>query len=69
MSAVRKRVRAPSGIGRRRVAAKEDASNTYQKRRREIAEAAVQVFNQLGFANASPSAVAAELNIDRASLY
>lgn len=69
MPAERKRSRAPSGIGRRRVAAKEESSKTYQKRRGEIAEAAVQVFNQLGFANASLSAVAAELKIDRASLY
>jgi TetR/AcrR family transcriptional regulator, cholesterol catabolism regulator len=58
-----------SRIGRRRVAAKEDASEVYQKRRKEIAEAAVRVFNRLGFAGASISAVAAELDIDRASLY
>jgi AcrR family transcriptional regulator len=58
-----------SGIKRRRSAAKEDASASYHTRRKEIAEAAVRVFNQLGFAGASLSAVAAELNIDRATLY
>jgi AcrR family transcriptional regulator len=58
-----------SGIGRRRSAAKEEATESYQKRRKEIAEAAVRVFNRLGFTGASISAVAAELDIDRASLY
>lgn len=58
-----------SGIGRRRTAAKEDSSETYQSRRKEIAEAAIRVFNRLGFKGASISAVAAELNIDRASIY
>jgi AcrR family transcriptional regulator len=60
---------APSGIGKRRTAAKEDSSASYQKRRKEIAEAAIRVFNRLGFKGASMSAVAAELEIDRASLY
>lgn len=60
---------AGSGIGKRRSAAKEDATASYQKRRKEIAEAAVRVFNRLGFTGASISAVAAELDIDRASLY
>lgn len=60
---------AGSRISRRRVAAKEDSSAVYQKRRKEIAEASVRVFNRLGFAGASISAVAAELDIDRASLY
>lgn len=58
-----------SSIGKRRNAAKEDSSESYQIRRKEIAEAAVRVFNKLGFQKASISAVAAELNIDRASLY
>lgn len=58
-----------SGIGKRRSAAKEEATASYQKRRKEIAEAAVRVFNRLGFTGASISAVAAELDIDRASLY
>lgn len=59
-----------SRIGRRRSVAKEDGgSKGYRRRREEIAEAAVRVFNRLGFEKASLSAVAAELNIDRASLY
>jgi AcrR family transcriptional regulator len=58
-----------SGIGKRRTAAKEDSSANYQKRRKEIAEAAVRVFNRKGFAGASISAVAEELEIDRASIY
>lgn len=58
-----------SAIGRRRSAAREDATAVYQRRRKEIAEAAVRVFNRLGYAGASISAVAAELEIDRASLY
>jgi TetR/AcrR family transcriptional regulator, cholesterol catabolism regulator len=58
-----------SNIGRRRSVAKEDSSVSYQLRRQEIAEAAIRVFNRLGFQGASVSAVAAELEIDRASLY
>lgn len=58
-----------SGIGKRRSAAKQDSSVSYQAKRNEIAEAAVRVFNRLGFHGASLGAVAAELNIDRASLY
>lgn len=58
-----------SGIGKRRSAAKEDSSASYQARKQEIADAAVRVFNRLGFQRASISAVAAELDIDRASLY
>lgn len=60
---------AVSGIGKRRSAAKEDSTASYQKRRKEIAEAAVRVFNQRGFTGASIRAVAEELDIDRASLY
>jgi TetR/AcrR family transcriptional regulator, cholesterol catabolism regulator len=58
-----------SNIGKRRSVAKEDSSASYQLRRQEIAEAAIRVFNRLGFQGASVSAVAAELEIDRASLY
>jgi AcrR family transcriptional regulator len=58
-----------SNIGKRRSVAKEDSSASYQVRRKEIAEAAIRVFNRLGFQGASVSAVAAELEIDRASLY
>jgi AcrR family transcriptional regulator len=59
----------PSGIGRRRSAAREEGGQSYQKRREEIGEAAVRVFNRLGYERASISAVAAELKIDRATLY
>jgi TetR/AcrR family transcriptional regulator, cholesterol catabolism regulator len=58
-----------SNIGKRRSVAKEDSSASYQLRRKEIADAAIRVFNRLGFQGASVSAVAAELEIDRASLY
>lgn len=58
-----------SGIGKRRTAAREESSAAYQRRRREIAEAAVRVFDRLGLQGASISAVAAELGIDRASVY
>ena len=58
-----------SGIGKRRSAAKEEATLAYQTRKKEIAEAAVRVFNRDGFKGASISRVAAELKIDRASLY
>jgi AcrR family transcriptional regulator len=56
-------------IGQRRSTAKEISSSSYQLRRMEIAEGAFRVFNRLGFQGASVSAVAAELEIDRASLY
>jgi len=58
-----------SRIGKRRSAARDEGGASYQKRRKEIAEAAVRVFNRLGFTGASLSAVAEELGIDRASLY
>ncbi len=59
----------PSGIGRRRAAAKADKAPNYEKRRKEISEAAARVFNRKGFSGTSISAVAQELSIDRASLY
>ncbi len=58
-----------SGIGRRRAAAKVDKAPNYDKRRKEISEAAARVFNRKGFSGTSISAVAQELSIDRASLY
>lgn len=58
-----------SNIGKRRKLAKDDSSASYDARRKEIAEASIRVFNRLGFKGASVSAVAAELDIDRASLY
>jgi AcrR family transcriptional regulator len=58
-----------SNIGKRRKLAKDDSSASYDARRKEIAEASIRVFNRWGFKGASMSAVAAELDIDRASLY
>lgn len=58
-----------SNIGKRRKLAKDDSSASYDARRKDIAEASIRVFNRRGFKGASMSAVAAELDIDRASLY
>jgi len=57
-----------SVIKQRRAAAEADPV-AYQNRRKEIAEAAVRVFDRLGFQKASISAVAQEMNVDRSSLY
>ena len=56
-------------IARRRTAAKDDSSATYINRKQEITQTAVHVFHRLGYAKASLSAIAAEMGIDRASLY
>jgi AcrR family transcriptional regulator len=58
-----------SAIGNRRTAAREDSSTNHQARRKEIGDAAIRVFNRLGYKGASMAAVAAELDLDRASLY
>lgn len=58
-----------SGISRRRSAARSDSSALYRAKRLEIAQAAVRVFNRLGFERASIAAVAEEMGVDRASLY
>lgn len=58
-----------SSIGKRRSAAQRDGTASYQRRRKEITEAAVRVFNQVGFQAASMGAVADQLGTDRASLY
>ena len=58
-----------SGIGRRRSAAQTDSSALYKVKRDEIAEAAIRVFNRMGFQGASMTAVAEELGVERASLY
>lgn len=60
---------AASGIGRRRSAARADSSVLYRAKRQEIAEAAIRVFNRMGFQRASITAVAEEMGVDRASLY
>lgn len=56
-------------IGKRRSAAGTDSRASYSTRRKEISEAAVRVFNRLGYKGASLSAVASELGVDRATLY
>jgi len=56
-------------IGRRRSSARKEARASYESRRAEISDAAVRVFHQLGYQGASLSAVAADLGIDRATLY
>lgn len=58
-----------SGIGKRRAAARSDGGLAYRERRREITEAAARVFYRRGFGGTTISAVAEELNIDRASVY
>ncbi len=56
-------------LGKRRTAAAKDSSAIYQSRREAISQAAVRVFNRLGYTGASLSAVAAEIGVDRATLY
>ena len=60
--------KAESVIEKRRAAAEADPV-AYAARRREIADAAVRVFDRLGFQRASISAVAKEMNTDRSTLY
>lgn len=60
--------KAESIIEKRRAAAEADPV-VYAARRREIADAAVKVFDRLGFQKASISAVAKEMNTDRSTLY
>ena len=58
-----------STIGKRRSAASRDSTASYQSRRDEITRAAIRVFHEKGFESASLSAVAAELDVDRATIY
>lgn len=55
-------------IAKRRAAVEADPV-AYAAKRREIADAAVRVFDRMGFQRASISAVAEELKIDRSTLY
>ena len=57
-----------SVITRRRAAAEADQA-AYEVKRKEIAEAAIRVFDRLGFQKASISAVAQEMGVDRSTLY
>lgn len=58
-----------SGIGRRRAAAKDEASEAYQVRRAEIKAAAADLFKRDGFRGTSIGRIAAASGIDRATLY
>ncbi len=58
-----------SQLGRRRKAANKGSGDSYLARRKEIRDAAIKVFNRVGFANASLSKIANELELDRATLY
>jgi TetR/AcrR family transcriptional regulator, cholesterol catabolism regulator len=60
---------ASSGIGRRREAAKAEASDHYVARRRELIRSAATVFKAKGLAGTSIDDVAKAAGIDRASLY
>ncbi len=55
-------------IEKRRAAVEADPAG-YAAKRREIADAAVRVFDRMGFQRASISAVAQEMKTDRSSLY
>lgn len=58
----------PGVIEKRRAAAESDPA-AYAAKRREIAAAAVRVFDRMGFQRASISAVALEMQTDRSTLY
>jgi AcrR family transcriptional regulator len=60
---------ASSGIGKRRAAAKAEASQQYAARRRELVKAAASVFKEKGLAGTSLEDVARVAGVDRASLY
>ncbi|BBB14392.1 TetR/AcrR family transcriptional regulator [Sphingopyxis sp. FD7] len=54
---------------KRRAAPPADRSATFEAKRREIAEAAVRVFDRVGFQRATMAALADEMGVDRSSLY
>lgn len=54
---------------KRRAALPADRSATFEAKRREIAEAAVRVFDRVGFQRATISLLAEEMGVDRSSLY
>lgn len=56
-------------IGKRRLSAQKDARASYESRKAEISKAAITVFHRLGYQGASLSAVAAEVGVDRATIY
>lgn len=60
---------APSGIARRRLAARTEKNPVYVQRRQELVRAAAEVFKAKGLAGASLGDIAAAAGADRASLY
>lgn len=62
------RVKKTGVIDKRRAAVEADPA-AYAAKRREIADAAVRVFDRMGFQKASISAVAQEMKTDRSALY
>lgn len=58
-----------SNIGRRRATALKQDAETYTRRRREIIEAAAQLFKNNGYARTSLNDVAEALDSDRATIY
>lgn len=58
-----------SVIARRRSSARKEARASYENRKAEISQAAVRVFHRLGYQRASLSAVAADIGVDRATIY
>jgi TetR/AcrR family transcriptional regulator, cholesterol catabolism regulator len=60
---------APSGIARRRAAAKIEATEQYVARRQELIRAAASAFKAQGLSNTSVDDVARAAGVDRASLY
>lgn len=58
-----------SVIETRRASARKGARPSYENRKAEICEAAVRVFHELGYQGASLSAVAADIGVDRATIY
>lgn len=60
---------APSGIAKRRLAARTEANPVYVQRRQELVRAAAEVFKAKGLAGASLGDIAAAAGADRASLY
>jgi AcrR family transcriptional regulator len=59
----------PSGIGRRRAAARADSNDEYRARRRDLIRAAAIVFKEKGYEAATLNDVAERFGADRASLY
>jgi AcrR family transcriptional regulator len=58
-----------SNIGRRRASALKQDAETYTTRRREIIDAAAQLFKKNGYAHTSLNDVAEALDSDRATIY